>query len=141
MNCQLCQKNMDAYQEGRLPAGMKTQVEAHLRACEKCAESYSLQKLAERIMIQEKEMQSNPFLATRILARIEDLESSGDKTIPLYKRVLRPVIISASLAAAILYGVMIGNIYQPSPKIDPIPLELALIDDSAIESVNVLSNE
>ena len=37
MNCQLCQKELDAYREGRLSDDMRTQVEAHLQAlCRMC---------------------------------------------------------------------------------------------------------
>ena len=37
MNCQLCQKELDAYRDGKLPRDMMTQVESHLKACEACA--------------------------------------------------------------------------------------------------------
>jgi hypothetical protein len=45
------------------------------------------------------------------------------------------------LAAAIFFGVTIGNIYKPAGSGNTIPVELALIDDAAIESVDILSNE
>jgi predicted anti-sigma-YlaC factor YlaD len=141
MNCQSCQKEFDSYREGTLPAYMKTQVETHLKACEKCAGIYQLQTLAERVIIQEKEILSNPFLAARILTRIEDLETSGYKTIPVFRRLIKPALITVSLAAAIVYGVIIGNIYQPLRAKETVPVELALIDDATIESVNLLSNE
>ena len=64
MNCQLCQKESDAYREGRLPGDMKTQVEAHLRICIKCSESYQLQTLADKVINHEKELLSDPFLVT-----------------------------------------------------------------------------
>ena len=36
MNCQLCQKELDAYHGGRLSGDMRTQVEAHLKLCAEC---------------------------------------------------------------------------------------------------------
>ena len=101
MNCQLCQKELDAYREGRLPEDTRIQVETHLGVCGKCAESYKLQTLAERVIKQEKELLPNPFLQTRIMERIGNLETSTQRTIPAYMRALRPAVIAISLAAAI----------------------------------------
>ena len=75
------------------------------------------------------------------MERIENYETPLYKTIPVYNRVLRPAIITALLAEAIFIGVMIGTIYNPDGYSRPIPLELALLDDATIESVNILSNE
>jgi anti-sigma factor RsiW len=141
MNCQLCQKESDAYRERKLPRDTRTQVEFHLATCKECAESYRIQTLADRVINHEKELLSNPFLATRIMTRIENLETPGSKTIPAYIRVLRPALITASMAAAILLGVVMGSIYKPVGTGRPVPLELALIDDATIELVNILSNE
>lgn len=141
MNCQLCQKAADAYHEGKLPGDMKTQVEAHLEVCEKCRKSFKLQILADRVISHEKELISNPFLSTRIMARIETLETPDYITVPLYRRVLRPALMTVSLVAAILFGILIGRIYKPNTTGSQIPVELALIDDAAIESVDLLSIE
>lgn len=141
MNCQLCQKELDAYREGRLPTDTLAQVEIHLEVCKKCAEIYNLQTLAERIINKEKELLPNPFLQTRIMAQIENLETSHYRAIPTYIRVLRQAIIATSLAAAIFSGVMMGSIYKPAGNGKATPVELALINDATIESVDFLSNE
>jgi len=141
MNCQLCQEKLDAYIEGRLPGDMKTQVEEHFQHCTDCAESYNLQLLAEKIINQEKVISPDLSLTTRIMAQIENPEVTVPKTIPPFRRVLRPALIITSMAAAIFLGVLIGNIYKPSVRILPRPVELALIDDVAIEAVDILSNE
>jgi predicted anti-sigma-YlaC factor YlaD len=141
MNCQLCQKELDAYQEGRLPDDMKTQVEEHLQHCTECAESYNLQLIVQKIINEEKIISPDPYLTTRIMAHIGNQEKSGSKTISPFVRVLRPVLMVTSMAAAIFTGVLIGNIYKPSVGRIPKPVELALIDDVAIEAVNVLTNE
>ena len=141
MNCQLCQKESDAYREGRLSADTRIQVETHLGVCKKCADSYKLKVLAERVINMEKELLPNPFLQTRIMARIENLETSRYRTIPAYIRVLRPAVIVTSLAAAIFFVIIIGNIYKPYNNEKTIPVELAFFNDSAIESVDVFSGE
>ena len=113
MNCQLCQKELDAYREGRLSDDMRTQVEAHLKVCNECAESYRIQitcrqchKPGKRVIVQ-----SLPY--TRIMARIENPEETGYRTIPPFRRILKPAFIMTSMAAAIFAGVLIGNIYKP----------------------------
>jgi predicted anti-sigma-YlaC factor YlaD len=141
MNCQLCQKESEAYLGGGLPSVTRTQVEDHLGECKDCAEYYNLQALAESVINSEKELLPNPFLQTRIMARIEELEISTNRVIPVYVRALRPAIIAISMAAAVFFGVTMGNISKPAAGTDEIPVELALIDDSRIESVDVLSNE
>lgn len=141
MNCQLCQEIMDAYREGKLPRDITTQVESHLKACERCAGIYRLQILADKVMDQEKELQPDPFLATRVMACIDNLENSGYKPATVFIRMLKPVLATASIAAAIFFGIMLGNLSRPATSREAIPVELALIDDAAIESVNILSNE
>ena len=141
MNCQLCQKEMDAYRDGKLPRDMMTQVNSHLKACEACSGIYRLQVLADKVIDQEKEIESDPFLATRVMAGIDNLKGSGYEPANAFIRVLKPVLVTASMAAAIFFGIMLGNLSQPVTDREIIPVELALIDDVAIESVNILSNE
>jgi hypothetical protein len=120
---------------------MRTKVEAHLGECCKCAESYKLQTLAYRVINEEKELISNPFLLTRIMAQIENIETPGYETVPTYNRILRPAIIAISLAAAIFFGIIMGNIYKSAVRGEAIPVELALINDATIEAVDILSYE
>ena len=141
MNCQLCQKEMDAYRDGKLPRDIMTQVESHLKACETCSGIYGLQVLAEKVMEQEKELQPDYFLTTRVMTRIDSLKGSGYNPATAFIRVLKPVLVTASMAAAIFFGIMLGNLSRPFTERERIPVELALIDDSTIESVNILSNE
>lgn len=141
MNCQLCRKESDAYLAGKLSEDMKTQVEAHLQSCEECAEDYYLQSLAEKVITREKTIYPDPYLTTRIMARLENSEETADKITSPFIRVLKPFLIITTMAAAIFVGVMIGNIYKPPLRVSARPVELALMDDLVIESINILSNE
>jgi hypothetical protein len=141
MNCQLCQKEMDGYREGKLPRDMMTQVESHMETCEACSGIYRLQVLAEKVMDQEKELQPDPYIAMRVMTRIDNLEGSGYKPATVYTKVLQPLLVTASMAASIFFGIILGNLSYPVPDREKIPVELALIDDIAIESVNILTNE
>lgn len=143
MNCNLCKQELEAYREGRLPEGTKAQVEAHLAQCSNCSAIYQMEILANRIIDTEKLVQSNPFLATRVMAEIEALEqrSAGYERIPAYRKALKPVLVSLSVAAAILVGVFAGSIYQPAKQTQGIPVEMAYINDAALESVDYLATK
>jgi predicted anti-sigma-YlaC factor YlaD len=141
MNCQLCQEELDEYIGGRLPDDMKSQVEEHLQHCTDCTESYNMQSLAQKIINQEKAISPDLYLTARIMAQIEENEEKVHKNMSPITRVLKPALIMATMAAAIFAGVLIGNIYKPSSRVLSRPLEMALIDDVAIESVNILSND
>ena len=141
MNCQLCQKNLEAYQEGRLPSDMMTQVESHLETCDSCKRIYNIQLLANRVMNSEKGTVVNPFLATRVMTGIETLENAGYEKESFNVRILRPALITISLAAAVFFGIVLGNLSRPAGNLNQIPVELALINDASLESVNILLNE
>lgn len=140
MNCQLCLKELEAFSAGTLSNDLKNQVKLHLEDCNSCKEIFRLQILAEKVMRQEKEVLSDPFLATRIMARVNKLEDQKSRQ-SLIAGVLKPVLITTSLAAAVLLGIMMGNLTVPSTNMQTVPMELSLIDDAALESVDILSNE
>jgi hypothetical protein len=46
-----------------------------------------------------------------------------------------------SLAAAVLFGIMLGNLSRPAGNAGMVPVEFALINDASLESVDFLSLE
>ena len=139
MNCQLCQKESDAYLEGRLPEGIRAQVDAHLAQCVTCAESYRLLRLSEKVMEAEKTVLSNPFLSTRVMAGIEKLEREKEsyQNIPAYWKVLKPALIGLSIGVAIFLGILAGDLYKPANPANAVPVEMSYMDDAALESVSM----
>ncbi len=141
MNCRLCQKELDAYQEGVLPEGTRSQVENHLGECKECSESFKLVGLANKVMADEKSMQSNPFLVTRIMANIGELgnNQAGYQPIPFYQKVLKSALVAFSVAAAIFLGIMEGNFNTPTQSTTKLPVEMTYMNDVVLESVDLLS--
>jgi len=137
MNCQSCQKESEEYRGKKLSAEKRTQVGAHLESCKDCANSYITGAIIDSFINREKAIISNPFLATRIMAVLESREKGDMVRKSIFNRVLRPALITTSLAAAIFSGVLLGNVYQAHNK--PLPFEISLIDDITIESVDFLS--
>jgi len=141
MNCHSCQEESDAYREDKLSSATRIQVEDHLRDCRECSVNFKLLALADKVISEEKEILSNPFIQTRIMAGIEHSETTLPDIEPLDTRSLRPAIIALSLAAAILAGVFVGNISRPEVRVNKTPYELTLINDASIESVELFLND
>jgi predicted anti-sigma-YlaC factor YlaD len=143
MNCQLCLKESDAYLQGELPEDIRIQVENHLGICRDCAESYRLSNLAYNVILEEKGIESNPFLVTRIMAGIEELDQKHEISlpIPVYQNLFRSALIGTSVAAAILTGILVGNIYKPVLSENKLPIEMVYLDDAALEPVDLFSYE
>jgi hypothetical protein len=97
--------------------------------------------LAGKVMEEEKSMQSNPFLVTRIMANIEELEQNREnyQYTPFYIRAIRPFLISVSIAAAVWVGFMTGSIYDPKPQSNKLPIEMTYMNDGALESIDLFS--
>jgi hypothetical protein len=106
MKCTEFQDNLFAYQEGGLaPETRKLMVE-HTKACKSCSRILEGFDAIESAISAEKAKQPNPFAATRIIQRLENkAERRGGALIP----VLRPVVITFLLLAALLTGFLVGN--------------------------------
>jgi hypothetical protein len=143
MNCQQCHILLEDFRDNKMSVEIKGQVEAHLAGCKKCAEDLQLINFSKKVIESEKAIQSNPFLSTRIMSSIEELElkQAEKQSIPSYQKVLRPALITISIAAAMFIGIMAGNLFQPKQPANQIPVELAYMNDAALESVNVFANE
>jgi len=141
MNCQVCQKESDKYREGKLSDDLRIQVEAHLLICAECAENYKIESITDLIVNQEKAISPANDLITKIMDRIDNIEEADNKISIPFMRVLQPALMITSIAAAIFIGVLIGNLYKHSGTVVIRPIELSLIDDATIESVDLFLNE
>jgi predicted anti-sigma-YlaC factor YlaD len=136
MNCRLYQKEFDSYLEGRSGPGTKDRIEAHLRECRECREFYRIQLLAEKLITEEKQLKVNPFLSARVMHRIENPESFIQKRV---SGILKPALVVLSVAAAIFLGIVMGSIPVLNRDSRPVPLELSLMNDARLESVDMLA--
>ena len=136
MNCKFCQKNLDAFREGLLPSDMQSMLKGHIDTCKECNHVYNTLLLADRVIEAEKETESDPFLATRVMAHIEGVRYTGESG---FTKVLRPALYTLSLAAAVFAGILIGRIPVAPDANGRIPVELALMNDLELESIDFLS--
>jgi len=143
MKCNTCKENLEAYLTGRLPEDMMLSIKTHLEECDDCRASYAMLLVSEKVIREESQLEVNPFLATRVMARIEALEESVStpEKASVFSRIWQPVFVTVSLALAIFIGVTAGNLYSPAPSGQQLPEELVYMNDAAMESLSVLVNE
>lgn len=143
MNCKLCQKEFERYLEGNLPESTILQVEEHLNECAPCNEEFRFLKLAENVISEEKELESDPFLVTRVMALIEQMEQKPKNYVfdRIFGKVLKPALITVTLTVAILLGIVAGSLNNPVDQLIQIPDEISYMDDAFIESLDLFLNE
>ncbi len=141
MNCQQCKREIDSFQDGKLPSGLMTQIINHLEECKSCAGIYRVQDLIDKVIDWEKVINPDPYLATRIRAHLQNLNEQEKSPDFFVRRILKPALVTISMAAAIFIGVMLGNLSGSSEKIMTIPAEFALINDASLENIDLFSNE
>lgn len=140
MNCDSCRKLSGDFLSKSLPAVTLESIANHLSTCSSCSEFYKLENRIDLLVARDLEQEPGPFVKTRIMAAITNV----DKPVHATKRTvlaLKPVLITLSMAAAIYAGVLIGSILEKKPSADKLPVEMALIDDSVIESIPNLTND
>jgi predicted anti-sigma-YlaC factor YlaD len=136
MDCMPYRDKIDDYLEGRLGEAEISFLN-HLQECPDCRQLIQIQKIADRIIIQEKSYTPAKDLTAKVMARIGDAKVKEDTALIRY---LRPVAITISVAAAIFAGVMLGIISEKHTRTST-PVELSLINDIDIENLNSFSTE
>lgn len=139
MNCQLYEKEFEAYLHNRLPLEQKLLLEKHLEECTSCSESLFLERLAGSFILEEKMELPDPSLAEQVMLRVMDKKpETGQKMIQA--TFLRNIVYATSVAAAIFAGIVAGNFYKPVSE-ETIPAELSYMDDGQMEAVNLFLDE
>lgn len=143
MNCKLYQKEFEKYLEGSLPESTRLQVAEHLEECTACHEEFRLLELAENLINEEKKLESNPFISTRVMARIEEIERRPKESVfdNLFGKVFKPVLITVTLTAALLLGIVAGSLNNKADQSVQIPEEISYMDDVFIESLDLYLTE
>ncbi|HEX2922295.1 MAG TPA: zf-HC2 domain-containing protein [Bacteroidales bacterium] len=135
MNCSHCRNIIDDYLEDRLTERERSSFQEHINSCNECSELLKIQELSDRAINAEKNITPGFFLTDRIMSKIESIE---DQKEPAIIRILKPALLTVSVAAAIFAGVIIGKI-PGSPSGYKVPVELTLINDNEIEFLDVLT--
>jgi len=137
MNCNSCNNQLEHYLTGKLDEDIRLQIEEHLAICKDCIESLNLLKIVESVISEEKNMESNPFLSTRVMSVIEQIEQTDkDSGISaIFGKLLKRALITFTLAASLILGIASGSLIRPVDYSEQIPEEIAYLNDSYIESL------
>lgn len=140
MNCLTCQQKMEEYVFGNLSEALKKGIRTHLEQCDECKLLYSSLLIIEKVIEEEKTVASNPFLATRVMAEIEQIGTSqtANSVWAVFKRTVQPAFAVATIALAFFIGVSAGTTYSNSLSEEKVPEEAVFMNDAALESIGLL---
>jgi len=143
MNCKHCQAKVSNYQQENLPIDEKNLIRMHLDECEMCQKFYAASKLIDGFVAKENQIKVNPFLATRVMAEIEQLQHKKQVKIIGTARVLKfqPLLVAASVIFAVFLGISAGSLIKPEIAANQTPEELMYLNDAAMESISIFIND
>ncbi len=111
MKCRTIHKKLIFFLEDELRKEEMDGIKIHLKECAECAAFAAEMQKTLGIIRTEKISDINPFIYTRLKAKLENT-NSDQKTIkqqPVYLRILHPVVVGIVMIAGIYAGVKIGH--------------------------------
>jgi hypothetical protein len=112
MKCKNINKDLIFFAEGSLTGTRKEEVSRHLSECKICRDFARELDLALKIIEKEKEISVNPFLYSRISAKIKSNEEAANVFVTTAAKLLRPVFITLLILSGIFSGFKLGNYYS-----------------------------
>lgn len=105
MDCSEFKSNFFTFREGTLSEELRFSCERHLASCIACTKLHTEFIKIDALIDHEKAIEPNPFVATRILQRLEnEFKRPKNSHSPAWLRVLQPVAIAFALSCGILIG-------------------------------------
>ncbi len=109
MNCLAIQKQILSHLDGELHGEMAYDFEQHIKNCITCQKEVDRLKIVNHIIDSEKEeFNIDPFMSTRILAKLSKNKVSATKQIIT----MRYLAISSLAAAGLMIGIIIGTLFS-----------------------------
>jgi predicted anti-sigma-YlaC factor YlaD len=110
MKCKEVRKRLGDYASGDLKPEVYEMVSEHLKLCIKCSALLEELNSTMRLINKRERLEPNPFLYTRIKEKLHDSQENEIRVkIPVFRRVLQPVMLSLLLAGAIFTGIKLGD--------------------------------
>ncbi len=135
MDCKSTEKKLIFFIENALNPEDAVVVAAHLEQCPDCRSKMEFLKETLSRVNMEKTVEVNPFLFTRIQARLEQTEKHETR------RILKPLAIAAALVMGVFFGILLGQLTM-TPKATNSEQEVAyLFQDHQMESMESLLME
>ncbi len=135
MDCKSTEKKLIFFIENALNPEDAVVVAAHLEQCPDCRSKMEFLKETLSRVNMEKTVEVNPFLFTRIQARLEQTEKHETR------RILKPLAIAAALVMGVFFGILLGQLTM-TPNATNFEHEVAyLFQDHQMESMESLLME
>lgn len=110
MKCKEVRKRLADYASGDLKPEPYRMVDEHLELCPECSALLIELNSTMELLDKRKRLEPNPFLYTRLKERLSDSgENEARIRVPVFSRVLQPLILSLLLAGALFTGIKLGN--------------------------------
>jgi predicted anti-sigma-YlaC factor YlaD len=134
MTCKECIQHLDRF-DGSTRQMLPNQVVEHLSSCQSCAAAYRAMQVVDAYVDSQQKMQPSAFLAARVMAQIGKQPSRK----PIHGSKVRPLMLAASVAATIVLGIVVGKLFNAQTHTTS--NDMAIIDDSHLESISLLTSE
>ncbi|MGA2822546.1 MAG: zf-HC2 domain-containing protein [Bacteroidales bacterium] len=110
MNCNFIRNNLFTIVENELPEAEMTKVREHIAGCTSCSALIVSFSSIMDVIEKDRKTEHNPFLATRILQKMESHRTTGDRRFLFHiPRVLQPVLAVTLVLLAVLTGFFAGR--------------------------------
>ncbi len=142
MNCKKQRTDILLYAEDLLDENDRRDVELHMEACRDCREFMVYVKKSLLAAEREKNIEPNPFLATRIMNALEAKQHKGSTI----RRWVPGFAFAILFVAAVIGGINLGKLYSRTilSNKNELQEEVSYIDDieqEQIENFFMTSNE
>jgi hypothetical protein len=110
MDCFEFRSNIFTFNEGILSEVLNDSCNLHLASCNACSRLLAEFNKMEAIIVQEKAVEPNPFVATRILQHLEnEFARKKNPGSTVWIHILQPAAIAFALVCGILIGSFIAD--------------------------------
>lgn len=110
MNCKQINNKLIFFIEKSLPDNEIQEIETHIENCDSCKQLFAILKSSLKVIDEEKKVNTNQFLYTRVMQQIENRKKQSSFAPQLLlKKVLQPAFYGAILVVGIGFGVTLGN--------------------------------
>lgn len=107
MKCDTIHKQAIAYLDGSVDDGLRDQIEAHLKDCSHCSGFLNRMKNALNLIDEEKQVQHDPYMFTRIMAALDNPEPVILKN--KFQVAFQTIAFIAIIAIGIYSGILTGK--------------------------------
>ncbi len=118
MKCRTVNKNLVQYYNKELSVAKDEAIRNHIKNCTSCYRLYRELEATYNLIEKKEVLKPNPFLYTRINQKLENIKNGKNQPyfIPVYKKVLQPILLSFFILIGIVGGIKLGNISAAQPE-------------------------